>query len=93
MSFDTNEFYLKSSEEMAQSFADMPEALASTLEIAERCDVSIELGGQLIPRFETPDGEPERDYLRALVERRPAPPLRRPDPGRRAASAPTWSSA
>ena len=67
MSFDTNEFYLKSSEEMAQSFADLPEALASTLEIAERCDVSIELGGQLIPRFETPNGEPEGDYLRALV--------------------------
>ena len=68
MSFDTNEFYLKSSEEMAQSFADMPEALASTLEIAGRCDVSVELGGQLIPRFETPDGQEERDYLRALVE-------------------------
>ena len=67
MSFDTNEFYLKSSDEMAQSFADMPEALASTLEIAERCDVSIELGGQLIPRFETPNGEPEGEYLRALV--------------------------
>ena len=68
MSFDTNEFYLKSSQEMAQAFADLPEALASTLEIAERCDVSIELGGQLIPRFETPDGQPERDYLRSLVE-------------------------
>jgi DNA polymerase III subunit alpha len=67
MSFDTNEFYLKSSEEMAQSFADLPEALASTLEIAERCDVGIELGGQLIPRFDTPNGESERDYLRALV--------------------------
>ncbi|HTE62465.1 MAG TPA: DNA polymerase III subunit alpha, partial [Solirubrobacteraceae bacterium] len=67
LSFDTNEFFLKSSEEMAQSFADLPEALASTLEIAERCDVSIELGGQLIPRFDTPNGEPERDHLRALV--------------------------
>src|SRR5215216_3185269 len=67
LSFDTNEFYLKSSEEMAQSFSDYPEALASTMEIAERCNVSIELGGQLIPRFETPNGEPERDYLRALV--------------------------
>ena len=67
MSFDTNEFYLKSSDEMAQSFSDFPEALASTLEIAERCDVSIELGGQLIPRFETPNGEPEGEYLRALV--------------------------
>ena len=68
MSFDTNEFYLKNSEEMAQAFADMPEALASTLEIAGRCDVSVELGGQLIPSFETPDGQEERDYLRALVE-------------------------
>jgi len=67
MSFDTNEFYLKSSEEMAQAFAEHPEALASTLEIAERCNVSIPLGGQLIPRFETPNGEPERDHLSALV--------------------------
>src|SRR5215217_377232 len=67
MSFDTNEFYLKSSDEMAQSFADFPEAIAATMEIADRCDVSIELGGQLIPRFETPNGEPERDYLRKLV--------------------------
>ena len=93
MSFDTNEFYLKSSEEMAQSFADFPEALASTLEIAERCDVSIELGGQLIPSFETPNGEPERDYLRALVERRAAPraTATRSRPPR--SSAPTWSSA
>ncbi len=67
LSFDTNEFYLKSSDEMAQAFSDFPEAIASTLEIAERCDVSIELGGQLIPRFETPDGEPEGEYLRRLV--------------------------
>src|ERR671921_535167 len=68
MSFEANEFYLKSSEEMAQSFSDFPEALASTLEIAERCDASIELGGQLIPRFETPGGQPEGEYLRALVD-------------------------
>ena len=68
MSFDTNEFYLKSSEEMAESFADMPEALASTLEIAERCDTTIALKQQLIPRFDTPNGESEEDYLRALVD-------------------------
>src|SRR4051794_21976399 len=67
MSFETNEFYLKSSEEMAHSFAAMPEALATTVEIAERCDVTVELGRQLIPRFETPAGESEYDYLRSLV--------------------------
>ena len=67
MSFETNEFFLKSSEEMAESFADMPEALASSLEIAERCDVEIELGKQLIPRFDCPDGKGEKEYLRELV--------------------------
>ena len=81
MSFDTNEFYLKAHEEMAPSFADFPEALASTLEIAERCNVSIELGAQLIPRFETPDGESEGEYLRALVATGLRAALRRPDPG------------
>ena len=67
MSFDTNEFYLRSNEEMAQSFADMPEAVATTLEIAERCSLDIELGKMLIPRYETPGGQAEGDYLRELV--------------------------
>ena len=67
MTFDTNEFYLRSNDEMAQSFAEWPEALESTLEIAERCDVTIELGRQLIPRY-LPEGEDERAYLRARVE-------------------------
>jgi DNA polymerase-3 subunit alpha len=67
MTFDTNEFYLRSSEEMAQSFAEWPEALATTLEIAGRCDVTIELGRQLIPRY-LPEGEDERAYLRARVD-------------------------
>ncbi|HEX6026791.1 MAG TPA: DNA polymerase III subunit alpha, partial [Solirubrobacter sp.] len=68
MSFSTNEFYLKSSEEMAQAFADFPGALEATVEIAERCNVEIALGGQLIPRFDCPDGLTEKEYLRQLVE-------------------------
>src|SRR4051812_40120262 len=68
MSFDTNEFFLKSTEEMAESFADMPGAVANTLEIAERCNVGIALGNHLIPRFDCPDGKDERTYLRELVE-------------------------
>jgi DNA polymerase III subunit alpha len=67
LSFDTNEFYLKDSDEMAADFAEWPESLASTLEIAERCNVEIELGKMLIPRFPTPDGEPEEGYLRRLA--------------------------
>src|ERR1041385_8783327 len=67
MTFDTNDIFLKSNEEMADAFAPWPEALASTLEIAQRCNVEIELGAQLIPSYPTPDGAPEVDYLRARV--------------------------
>src|ERR687890_2546570 len=66
MTFDTNEFFLRSNEEMAQAFAEWPDALASTVEIAERCSVDLELGGQLIPRF-LPEGEDERAFLRERV--------------------------
>jgi DNA polymerase III subunit alpha len=68
ISFDTNEFYLRSSQEMADSFAQWPEAIASTLEIAERCDVELELDRQLIPSYPTPEGTGEGEYLRSLVE-------------------------
>jgi DNA polymerase III subunit alpha len=68
LKFETNEFFLKSSEEMAQAFAAWPEALQSTLDIAERCDVQLELGKQLIPHFPTPEGQPEPEYLRARVD-------------------------
>ncbi|MGI9097861.1 MAG: DNA polymerase III subunit alpha, partial [Solirubrobacteraceae bacterium] len=68
LTFDTNEFFLKSNEEMAQSFSPWPEAIASTLEIAERCNVEIELDKQLIPHYPTPDGSSEHAYLRARVE-------------------------
>jgi DNA polymerase-3 subunit alpha len=67
LTFDTNEFYLRDSQEMLTAFAQWPEAIASTLEIAERCTVELELGKQLIPSFQTPDGSSEREYLRARV--------------------------
>jgi DNA polymerase-3 subunit alpha len=67
LSFDTNEFFLKSSDEIASAFAEWPESLAATLEIAERCSVEIELGKMLIPRFPTPDGSGESEYLRRLA--------------------------
>jgi DNA polymerase III subunit alpha len=67
ITFDNNEFYLRSTDEMVAAFAEWPEAIASTLEIAERCDVGIELGGQLIPSFPVPEGTSEGEYLRKLV--------------------------
>jgi DNA polymerase-3 subunit alpha len=68
MTFETNEFYLKDNAEMASSFAAWPEALQSSLDIAERCDCTIELGNQLIPSYPTPNGEDEREYLHTLVD-------------------------
>jgi DNA polymerase-3 subunit alpha len=68
MSFETNEFYLRSSQEMHDAFADLPGAVENTLEIAERCSLDIELGNMLIPSFDTPDGRPEGAYLRELVD-------------------------
>ena len=72
LTFETNEFYLRDSAEMVAAFAEWPEAVASTLEIAERCSVELELGKQLIPSYPTPDGSDERAYLRERVERGPA---------------------
>jgi DNA polymerase-3 subunit alpha len=63
MTFETNEFYLRDSREMHSAFAEWPEAVANTLEIAERCSVEIELGKQLIPSYPTPGGADERGYL------------------------------
>ena len=57
---------------MEESFAAWPEAVPTTLEIAERCEVEIELGKLLLPRFPTPDGEEPRAMLRRLAARGPA---------------------
>lgn len=66
MSFSTNEFFVKSNEQMATQFAEWPDAIPTTVEIAERCDVEIPLGQELLPRF-LPDGEDEQAYLREQV--------------------------
>jgi DNA polymerase III subunit alpha len=68
MSFDTNEFYIKSSEEMIESFAEWPEAVPNSVEIAERCSLDIELGSLLLPRYPTEDGEEPEAMLRRLAD-------------------------
>jgi DNA polymerase-3 subunit alpha len=67
LSFDTNEFFLKSPAEMAESFARWPEAVPTTKEIADRCEVEIKLGELLLPRFETPDGSEPAEMLRRIA--------------------------
>jgi DNA polymerase-3 subunit alpha len=67
LSFDTNEFFLKTAEEMHESFAPWPEAIPNTLEIADRCNVEIKLGELLLPRFPTPDGSEPSELLRRVA--------------------------
>jgi DNA polymerase-3 subunit alpha len=65
--FDSQDFYLKSAAEMAEVFADLPQALASTLEVADQVNLEIELGRSLLPPFAVPDGLTADQYLRQKV--------------------------
>jgi len=64
----TPEFYLKSGEEMARAFAELPQALRATLEIAERAQVELELGAVKLPHFPVPAGETAESYLGKLCD-------------------------
>jgi|LSQX01.3.fsa_nt_gb DNA polymerase-3 subunit alpha len=61
---DTEEFHLRSVEEMAERFYDHPEALSNTVAIAERCNVELELGTLRLPRFDVPEGHTLDSFLR-----------------------------
>src|SRR4051794_6795678 len=67
--FETDHFYFKTPEEMALDFPDHPDAMRRTLEVAERCNVEIELGRILLPRFDVPEGRGSFDYLVELCEK------------------------
>ena len=60
----SEEQYLKSPAEMAHLFADVPELLVNTLEIAKRCSLEIRLGASMLPAYPVPPGKTESQYLR-----------------------------
>lgn len=66
--FDSQEFYLKSADQMRGLFTDHPEAVSNTLLIAEKCEVSFE-HRDLMPRFPVPDGHTEASWFAAEVDR------------------------
>ncbi len=65
----TAEQYLRSPAEMAQLFADLPEALANTVEIAKRCNLTLELGASRLPVFPLPAGLTAEAFLETEAER------------------------
>ncbi len=74
LKFDSDEFYLKSPEEMRELFRELPEACDKTLAIAEMCDLDLRYGDSApkaerfhVPRFDPPDGMDRDEYLGQLV--------------------------
>ena len=70
MRFETQEFYLKSEDEMRALFPELPEAADNTQKIADMCDFHFEFGNYKLPRFKLPQGETDSwAYLRKLCEK------------------------
>ncbi len=64
--FDNSEFYVKTASQMRELFKEIPESCDNTLLIAERCNVTLREGENLLPQFEVPAGQTEDSWLRAL---------------------------
>jgi len=86
------EQYLRSAEEMAGLFADLPEALENSVEIARRCSLELTLGQTSLPAFPVPAGQSEREFLAAETRRGLDQRLETsfPDPGERAGRRPAY---
>jgi len=65
----TEQQYLRTGEEMAELFADLPEALDNTLELAKRCNLQLDLGRPQLPEFPVPEGETAASFLRSESEK------------------------
>jgi DNA polymerase III subunit alpha len=65
--FSSNEFYVKSADEMRAVFKDLPEAYRNTLAVAERCNVDLQFGQFHLPNYQVPDGYPLDSYLEHLA--------------------------
>ena len=69
LEFGTQEFYLKSEEEMLAAFPECPEAVENTAKIAERCSVEFEFGKTKLPHFEVPEGWTHFDWFSTLCKK------------------------
>ena len=61
--------YLRSADEMAALFADVPSALQNTVEIAKRCNLDLRLGESVLPAFPVPEGQNESEFLESEARR------------------------
>ena len=69
MKFETDDFYVKSPEEMSEYFKNIPEAIENTVEIANKCNVDFEFGHTILPNYDVPEEfETHFDYLKKLCD-------------------------
>lgn len=69
MRFATDDFYIKSPEEVKEFFPNLPEALENTVKIAEKCNVEFEFGHTILPNYEVPSEFPTHyDYFKKLCD-------------------------
>lgn len=68
MKFETEEFYIKSPEEMTSLFEYVPQAIENTEKIAKRCNVDFDFGTRHLPAYAVPDGKDAFEYLRELCQ-------------------------
>ena len=68
MRMTDHSYYLRTPEEMAKLFEEVPEAISNTLLVAERCNVDLKAKGYHLPLFEVPEGFTSESYLRSLCE-------------------------
>lgn len=66
---ESNQFYLKTAQEMVEVFSEIPEALENSISIAKRCMVNIELNKTYLPEYPTADGQPAEKYLEMLCQK------------------------
>lgn len=68
MKFETEEFYIKSPEEMSELFKYAPQAIENTQKIADRCHVEFDFSTRHLPAYDVPDGKTAFEYLKELCE-------------------------
>lgn len=73
---DSPDYYLTSKQEMIDAFSDVPDAVANTTEISDKCHLQIPIGNWILPRFSLPGDETPESYLKKLT--RENLPLRYP---------------
>ena len=68
MKFDTDQLYVKSTEEMVADFVELPDAVLNTCKIAEQCDLKLSFDTSFLPHYQVPEGFTRESFLQNMAE-------------------------